>query len=43
MLTDSCPFELWIVNEGSVSAEVGPGELFGFNTGSFVDKPAGAG
>jgi len=43
VLTDSCPFELWIVNEGSVSAEVGPGELFGFNTGSFVDKPAGAG
>ena len=36
------PVQLWLANFGSVTADVGPGELFGFNVGGFVDKPQGA-
>lgn len=33
--------ELWLTNFGEVSAEIGPGEVFGFNVGSWQDKPQG--
>ena len=36
------PCELWLTNfESAVTAEIGPLELFGFNVGSFQEKPAG--
>ncbi len=41
VLTADDPPELWLTNFGTVSATVGPMELFGFNVGSFVEKPQG--
>ena len=41
-LVQGNPCELWLTHFGTnVTAEVGPMELFGFNLGSFRDKPAG--
>lgn len=34
---------LWLVNRGSSAALIKHGELFGFNTGSFAEVPAGWG
>ena len=41
VMTDCTPCELWMLNPGQCSVEVGPGELFGFNVGSFSQKPQG--
>lgn len=41
-LVQGRPLELWLTNfEASVTADVGPMELFGFNVGSFQEKPTG--
>ena len=41
-MTECTPCELWMLNDGKCALEVGPGELFGFNVGSFNQKPQGA-
>ena len=33
--------KIWLANTGSKDATAGPGELFGFNTGAFQEKPLG--
>lgn len=32
---------LWILNRGNEAVDLGPGELFGFNTGAYVEIQAG--
>ena len=32
---------LWVVNRGTEQITIDAGELFGFNTGSYVEIPAG--
>ena len=34
---------LWIVNRNTHSINLGPGELFGFNTGSYLEVQSGQG
>ena len=41
VLTDDTPCQIWLTNFGATSAELGPAELFGFNVGSFCEKPQG--
>ena len=42
VLVQGSPVELWLTHfEASVTADVGPMELFGFNVGSFHEKPTG--
>ena len=41
-VTDDTPVQLWMLNFDSTSREIGPAELFGFNLGSFCDKPQGS-
>lgn len=33
--------ELWLLNTSNEERSIGPAELFGFNVGSFADKPTG--
>ena len=41
-LVKGAPCELWLTNfDSAVTAEIGPLELFGFNIGSFQEKPTG--
>lgn len=35
--------ELWLLNSGRDKTSLGPAEVFGFNTGTFSDKPTGLG
>jgi len=42
VMTKDSPSEIWLTNFNAVSTEIGPMELFGFNLGSFADKPSGA-
>ena len=39
IMTDS--YELWLMNSGEKQVEVGPLELFGFNTGAIEHRPLG--
>ena len=39
MLTDD--LHLWLCNFGPEDIDFGPGEIFGYNTGSFSEKPKG--
>ena len=32
---------VWVVNRGTSAKELAAGELFGFNTGSFLEIPSG--
>ena len=32
---------IWLLNKGTSGVEIGPGELFGFNTGAYMEVPAG--
>ena len=41
VLTDDTPCQIWFTNFDATSAELGPAELFGFNVGSFCEKPQG--
>ena len=34
---------LWLVNRGTNDVELGAGEMFGFNVGTFTEVAAGAG
>lgn len=47
VLSDHCSLvllenlELWLCNKEAVVCDIGPGELCGFNTGTFTLKPSG--
>ena len=32
---------IWLLNKGSDDVALGPGELFGFNTGSYIEIQSG--
>lgn len=32
---------IWLLNKGSSGVEIGPGELFGFNTGTYIEVQSG--